>query len=301
MPKSISTDQVDAHGLEQLTYGTAAFPAAFFLDDLRRVTVPWHWHHEFEFIYIVEGSLNASIGDDTFLLSEGNGYFINSEVLHSAVPASPVCIQECVIFHSDLIGQAESIFFTDYVLPIMTDLSLPYIIFRKDIPEQQVLLEKIHDAWNSGFNDLEDYPLLVRESLTRLLSYIVKHSEEFSKKPGSGHAHKEELRVKLMLSYIEQHYMEELKLSDIALSANISVSEALRTFKKMFSTTPIQYVLEVRLQKACEKLLHSSQSISEIAASCGFYDMSYFTRTFRKKTGMTPSAYRKKNSETDVS
>ena len=55
MSLSYSVDKVDKDGREMLTYGTKDFPIAFFDDDLVKVSVPWHWHDEFEVVIITEG------------------------------------------------------------------------------------------------------------------------------------------------------------------------------------------------------------------------------------------------------
>ena len=95
-----------------------------------------------------------------------------------------------------------------------------------------------------------------------------------------------------MLQYIQTHYAEEIRTEDIADSASISVSECLRCFKNTIHTTPIQYTIKYRVQKAAELLKTTNLNITEIGTRCGFVDMSYFTRVFKRIHGYTPKKYR---------
>lgn len=97
-----------------------------------------------------------------------------------------------------------------------------------------------------------------------------------------------------MLQYIQEHYNGELTLAQIAGSANISETECLRCFRRMLSCTPIQYVKQMRIQKAAELLVSTNRKISDIGMECGFQEMSYFAKIFRALTGNTPGAFRKK-------
>ena len=65
-----------------------------------------------------------------------------------------------------------------------------------------------------------------------------------------------------------------------------------RRFKRLYQMTPMQYVLRVRINAACQALTTSDRSIAEIAVACGFYDQSYFTKQFRKQFAQSPTGYR---------
>ena len=85
---------------------------------------------------------------------------------------------------------------------------------------------------------------------------------------------------------------EELSVRDIADSASISESECLRCFRKILDTSPIAYLKTYRLQRAAELLETTSRKVSDIAAQCGFGEMSYFAKSFREIYRCTPSQYR---------
>ena len=102
-------------------------------------------------------------------------------------------------------------------------------------------------------------------------------------------------RMKTMLAFLNENLSEELTLEKIAQSAAISETECLRCFRRNVGMTPIHFLKETRLQHAAGLLRSGEGSISEIAAACGFLDMSYFSRAFRLFYGVTPTEYRKSN------
>lgn len=102
-----------------------------------------------------------------------------------------------------------------------------------------------------------------------------------------------EERMKNMLQFIHEHYMEELTTPQIAKKAMISASECLRCFRAMIGTTPIQYVKQYRIQCAAELLKTTSMKVVDVGLQCGFQDMSYFAKTFKEMRGCTPQQYRK--------
>ena len=94
--------------------------------------------------------------------------------------------------------------------------------------------------------------------------------------------------VEVMQGQLEQ----PLSSVAIAAAANMSVRQMERLFKQHFSQTPVQFYLQLRLQKAQHLLHQSSLSITQIANACGFNSVSYFARCYRQQYACTPSAER---------
>lgn len=95
---------------------------------------------------------------------------------------------------------------------------------------------------------------------------------------------------------IELHLFSNLQLDQLAKLCNLSLSSFKREFKKEFDDSPTNYINNRRLDKAKELLNITDLPISEIAYEIGFQDSLYFTRLFKKKIGVPPTAYRKENS-----
>lgn len=97
------------------------------------------------------------------------------------------------------------------------------------------------------------------------------------------------IRAKL---FIEHHYQEPIRVEHIARAAFLSPFHFIRAFKHRFGATPHNYVRRKRIEKACDLLASSGDSVSEIAWKVGFESVSSFTTIFRKITGESPTEYR---------
>ena len=94
--------------------------------------------------------------------------------------------------------------------------------------------------------------------------------------------------------YIEENYQHPISIDEISDVCHFSSSHFMKYFKKVMGTSFTDYLNEYRLSMASRLLLSSSDNILEIAAECGYDNLSYFNRLFKKKYGVTPSAYRNK-------
>ena len=99
-------------------------------------------------------------------------------------------------------------------------------------------------------------------------------------------------RMTKVIEYIEEHYMDEVKLKDCADVACISTGAFSRFFKQHTGKTLSDYVIDVRLGHACRDLIESSETISQISFNCGYNNISNFNRIFRSKKGCSPTEFR---------
>ncbi len=296
MALSPCTLAVDENGRELTDHGSASFPIACYHDDLSVCDVPWHWHEEMEAGIITEGSAILTIGREEYALNAGDGFFINSGVLHGAYPAANSCRIHSLVFHSSLVGgHPGSIFYQNYLNPLQADPTLDWVPFSPDVPEQYEALASIEAAWKCCSEEPSGHEFLVRDALSRLI-YLLCANHKGTAVHQNSKSVRDCLRIKQMLTCIHSHFDTGLTISDIAAAASISESECLRCFRATIGTTPIQYLKQYRLRQASKLLLSSDSSVSDIAYQCGFQDMSYFTRVFRQARGSTPTQYRKEKS-----
>lgn len=100
--------------------------------------------------------------------------------------------------------------------------------------------------------------------------------------------------VSKAVDYIASHYMEQIKLAEVARIAGLSPFRLAHLLKKMTGRTMLETVQHLRITKAQQLLDRTSKSCAEIAYEVGYSDQSYFTRHFRKIVGGTPRQYRKR-------
>lgn len=104
-----------------------------------------------------------------------------------------------------------------------------------------------------------------------------------------------DLRLADTAEYMEQHFNEKLTLELLARRSGMSRNQFLRKFHQEFDTSPIQYLLELRMRHACALLEESDLTIDQIAAATGFCDSNYFLKLYKRKFGISAGKTRRKN------
>jgi AraC-like DNA-binding protein len=97
------------------------------------------------------------------------------------------------------------------------------------------------------------------------------------------------------LEYIKDHYMKKVSNEFLAELCKLSVRQFENRFKEIFKVTPHQYLIKLKILKACDTLLTENTQIIDVAMDLGFYDQSAFTAHFKKQIGLTPHQYIKKH------
>lgn len=288
---AVSTDQ---QGRELVEHGTPLFPVACYHDNISEAHVPWHWHDELEILVIETGTARVSVNGADHIVKQGEGFFVNAGALHGAWPeGTGVCSLCSVVFHPRLVGgSVDSILWQKYLEPLLSDPCRSCVHFANIQEWESAASRAIQTAWQICVSETEGFEFEVREQLSRLIFLLAKFCSATEKKPSEKTLRDGE-RIKAMLQYIQEHYDGELTLAKIAESAAVSENECLRCFRNMIGSTPIQYVKQLRIQKASELLVSTDRKIADIGAECGFQEMSYFAKTFRELKGCTPGDFRK--------
>ena len=94
--------------------------------------------------------------------------------------------------------------------------------------------------------------------------------------------------------HVEEHIAEDITLEMLARVAGVSRFHFIRLFRESVGITPHAYLVERRMVRACNLLMHTKQPIGEIALNCGFEDPSYFAARFRRLYRMCPVEFRKR-------
>jgi AraC-like DNA-binding protein/mannose-6-phosphate isomerase-like protein (cupin superfamily) len=127
--------------------------------------------------------------------------------------------------------------------------------------------------------------------LGKLIDLMVFLSRSYQKSESTNSAAL--LRVGHVISSMEQDCAHDWKLEDFIEMSRLSRSHFIRTFAKATRLSPIEYLIQLRLQRAMELLRHSQLTVSQIAFEVGFNDSNYFARQFKQRKGASPLAYRK--------
>ena len=205
-----------------------------------------------------------------------------SAVPHDAVYESIVFDMRCLLSRNQVCNALVTniIDHRDVIMPVM-----PHSEEIKSISER--LVSAVSDEERGS-------ELLVQGLITEFLGFIIKHKlftdEKIADKRSTGQL----VPFKRVVSYIEQNYAQKIMLADLAKTAGMTPKYFCSFFYGMTRKTPIEYVNNYRIERACEQLLSTEMSITDIGLNCGFNEISYFIKTFRKAIGTTPHQYRKK-------
>lgn len=93
---------------------------------------------------------------------------------------------------------------------------------------------------------------------------------------------------------MRQHYADSLRLADLSALAGMSVSHFIRTFKRSMGTSPIDWLRRERINQAKRRLIDTEEPVKEIARQCGYRDPYFFSKDFKKLTGLPPTSYRER-------
>lgn len=98
-----------------------------------------------------------------------------------------------------------------------------------------------------------------------------------------------------IMDYIEQNYDKDISIRTIGEHYGISRSQLYKIFQETLSISPMDYLVEFRLRKACALLRATDLSVNDVCLSAGFRDGKHFSKIFKERLGLTPSEYRRQN------
>lgn len=253
-----------------------------------------HWHDDIELIYIAEGRMNYHINGRPVLLKEEDCLIINSRQLHYGSSCGRYnCRFICIRFHPKILEGSEGIC-KKYVLPFISCGKIEYLYYDSCSLNHDFVRKCVRSIFSLKDAKEDAYELEVLSIICRLwrrISYQCRNRVNQESAPDCS-----DLALqKRMVSYIYEHYREPLTLDEIAACANISRSKCCTIFKEYLQQSPIDYLNKYRLELSCYLLANTQSKVTDIALSCGFSHLSYFSRIFLREYGCTPTKYRKQH------
>lgn len=298
---------------ETKQHGTLEFPAEYYYIDsgYPRYNMSFHWHKEWELIYVTKGTFYIHAGEEQYVAHSGDALLIRDGMLHGGTPAD--CVYECFVF--DLHGLFRNLdVVKKYLRPIYHHQVLPQIFYSasKDSAITAAVADLMR-AYRGTMQDSSDcrqssangslsftipgdfHELMTISCLSRMLTLILqKGCYDVSPEDAPGSSHRIN-QLKSVLEYIENHYASPISLDTMAKEAGMNPKYFCRFFRSITHQTPLDYVNYYRIEQAAQMLLSTDLSVTDIGMECGFNDSSYFVKVFRKYRGLTPNQYRKAN------
>lgn len=246
-----------------------------------------HWHEDLQFIYVLDGIVEVRTLDNSVQIQAGEAIFINKDVVHF-VGEIENCHYNSFLFPPYFLAFYAGSPAKDFVDSVITNDQLPLAHFIPTVGWHKEITTILQQLVQLEKNKTIFY---VYEVLVKLASLwlVMRKNIILPQEQKESVVH---LRMQKILRFIEEHFSEDITLSDLSASANISKSECSRCFKVSLNTTPYKYLAEYRLSKAAELLRETVEPVGNIATAVGFHQMSHFGKCFKEKTGYSPKAYR---------
>lgn len=245
-----------------------------------------HWHDDIEMIYILSGEMEYNVNGKTVNLLKDEGIFINTKRMHFGFSSKKLdCDFICLRLHPLLLYNITSQ--KEFVFPLLNDGSFDFIHLNPDCKWQKEILDIIRLIDNEKTS--KSAPLKIQAFFTLMWSLLFENitaSEQKTVKNSDFDL------LKNMIEYIHRKYHSKISLTDIANYGMVGQSKCCKLFSKYIGQTPNNYLINYRLQKSVDLLKNTDMPITEIALAVGFSGSSYFTETFKKQYGITPSIYR---------
>lgn len=277
---------------ENIMHRTNTAPYSIHFTEVSPHTTPalyLHWHDEMEFLFLTKGKLKFHIEEQVFQLQEGEGIFIPPGLLHMGEHAqNQGCSFYAFVLSPDfLFSLFDSDNFHKYVQPILHNNMGLSLHLEKNIPWHHSILHHLHAICNAP----EEGELYVRGRTFLIWDLLYSHHlTACSVTPAM-----QSQRLNTVISFIQTHYQQSITLGQLADLVHLSEGQFCRLFKTFTGMSPNQYLIRYRILQSCQLLLQTDQSITQIALSCGFNNISYYNRAFLKIMNTPPGEYRSSN------
>jgi AraC-like DNA-binding protein/mannose-6-phosphate isomerase-like protein (cupin superfamily) len=234
----------------------------------------FNWHESIEIIYVDDGDGVIICDFEEHQVSRGDIFIINSDVLHSIRTDSQMSIYYLIVDSTFCKGNG---------------LNVTGILFES----------RIKDSWAISM-----YGAIIRtvtekgnfynaKVRAKVLDFVVYLCEKYSEISTRERLHDKNFdNIRTAIIYIRDHIREKITVDGLALISGMSKYHFIREFKRITHYTPVMYINIVRIEMARRLISEKDMSIGEVSELCGFDNLSYFTKTFKKYTGMTPSEMR---------
>lgn len=273
---------------ERAVRGTFDFPIELYYVDPShpRYEMPFHWHMEHELILVLQGTLHLSVDGVPCDLHRGDCMLIADGSIHGGSPED--CIYECVVFDLERFLTGAGLCGQQLAGLLQTGARLEALF-----PAESRGARFISELFQAMETEQSGYEFTTIGLLWQLLGEMMAKKLYRPALPETARDTRRSEAVKRVLRRIRTDYASPLSLEVLAGEAALEPKYFCRVFRRITGRTPIDYLNYYRVECAAELLCATHQSVTDVALSCGFGDVSYFGRMFRRQKGKTPGEYRR--------
>ena len=249
----------------------------------------WHFHPEYEIVYISNGRGKRHIGDHISYYEDGDLIFLGPNLPHFGFT------EELYEKHVEIVLQMKEDFLGHDFLskPELQRIQQLFDRSKQGLSFSGATKKKI-GAELEAMVEMDTFDRLIR--LLQMLKDLAE-SSDYELLNANGFALEvnpsDYGRIQSIYAFVEQNFQNQIGLDEIAKEISMTVPAFCRYFKKLTQKTFTQFVNEFRVAYACRKLSDQSLSVAAVSFESGFNNLSHFNKQFRQITGTSPSDYRK--------
>ena len=258
---------------------------SFQLESITKSKYDSDWHstlhtHPFtELFYVVDGKGEFNIQGQRFPVKPNDFVIINPQVEHTELSSPDEPLEYIVVGINGLS-------FSN--LTPVSEGGHPFSFFNlRD--EQKDILRYLNAMVQEATSQSMSYELVCHNLLEILLIKILRH-QHFDLEVGK--QSKATKDISFIKHYLETYYHESIQLEDLASMTHLSRFYISHSFKKEIGMSPMEYLIDIRIKESKILLRTTNYSISQVADIVGFTTPTYFSKQFRKSTGISPTDYR---------
>lgn len=276
--------------IEKIRHGSPEFPIAYYFkkEGLSRYVMNAHWHKELEIVRVLKGQFVLFLNGEKVFLNEGEICIIESTCLHRGEPL--FCQYDCLVFDVSMLSRAGGDAVQKFIRPLLNNTTrLKHVISKDDA----LLYSQINQLFDIMRDKKPNYELDTYSLLFAILSQMYAHAYVQTSTPT---LYSRQSRAVIDLIYwIENNLNQPISLDALAQQSGFNKKYLCRIFKEYTSKTIVDYINELRIEKACYEISELNESITNAAFNNGFNDLSYFCKLFKRYMGLTPKEYKAKN------
>lgn len=276
--------------LEKIEPGFGSSFTVRYFDDINYCNTPrWHFHPEYEIVYISNGKGKRHIGDHISYYEDGDLIFLGPNLPHFGFTEG---LHER---HVEIVVQMKEEFLGSEFLcrPEMRAIQQLFERSKVGVIFGGETKQKVGELLNEMLR-FDNFDRLLR--LLRVLQCMAT-SNEYQMLNASGFGlevnGQDHERIEKIYEYVEHNFLSEAELEVAARLANMTVPAFCRYFKKLTNKTFTQFVNEFRVAHASRLLDDDHLSIAAVSYESGFNNLSHFNKQFKAITGLSPREYRK--------
>jgi len=253
-----------------------------------------HSHKDFsELVIVLDGKADHVVNGENYPISRGDVFVINHSTEHGF--SVPERLKIC-----NIMFRPEEAFSDTYDIKQLAGFQALFVLephysrnygfcsqLKLNSAEYSETESVIDCIMNEYTNKLSGWKDMVFYGFRRLCTMLSRFYRTEKAK-----SENDFFKLADAVAYIENNFCNQITLESLARISGYSERQFLRIFRSAFSTTPNLYISVLRTKKAEHLLETTNLSIGEVAYRCGFTDHNYFSRFFRKTTGLSPSEYR---------